>query len=42
MVDWSVLSPAFLTAAIEWAGTVVTVLAGDPGQLTKQPNGEER
>jgi hypothetical protein len=41
MVDWTVLSPTFLTAAIEWAGAVVTVLAVGPGPLTKRPHGEE-
>jgi hypothetical protein len=36
MVDWTILSPTFLTAVVEWAGAVVTVLAvgpGDEGQL---------
>jgi Fic family protein len=27
MVDWTILSPTFLTAVVEWAGAVVTVLA---------------
>jgi hypothetical protein len=27
MVDWTMLSPTFLNAAVEWAGAVVTVLA---------------
>ena len=27
MVDWTILSPTFLTAMVEWAGAVVTVLA---------------
>jgi hypothetical protein len=31
MVDWTILSPTFLTAAVEWAGAVVTVLAVGPG-----------
>jgi len=26
MVDWTILSPTFLTAMVEWAGAVVTVL----------------
>ena len=42
MVDWTVLSPTFLTAAVEWAGAVVTVLAVGPGRSTKEPKGEER
>jgi hypothetical protein len=42
MVDWTVLSPIFLTAAVEWAGAVVTVLAVGPGHSTKKPTGEER
>ena len=31
MVDWTILSPAFLTAVVEWAGAAVTVLAVGPG-----------
>ena len=31
MVDWTILSPTFLTAMVEWAGAVVTVLALGPG-----------
>jgi hypothetical protein len=27
MVDWTILSPAFLTAIVEWAGALVTVYA---------------
>ncbi|WP_165435419.1 hypothetical protein [Bradyrhizobium sp. Leo121] len=26
MVDWTILSPTFLTATVEWAEAVVTVL----------------
>jgi len=37
MVDWTILSPTFLTAAVEWAGAVVTVLAAGPGDGTKAP-----
>ena len=40
MVDWTVLSPMFLTAAVEWAGAVVTVLAVGTGRSTKESNGE--
>jgi hypothetical protein len=32
MVDWTILSPTFLAATIEWAGAVVTVLAVGSGQ----------
>jgi hypothetical protein len=42
MVDWTILSPTFLTAVVDWAGAVVTVLAVGPGHATKEPNGEER
>jgi hypothetical protein len=42
MVDWTVLSPTFLTAAVEWAGAVVTVLAVGPGRSTRETKGEER
>jgi hypothetical protein len=34
MVDWTILSPTFLTAAVEWAGAVVTVLAVGRGYST--------
>ena len=42
MVDWTVLSPMFLTAAVEWAEAFVTVLAVGPGRSTKESKGEER
>jgi hypothetical protein len=44
MVDWTILSPAFLTALVEWAVAVVTVLAVGPGHPTKHAQGrrEER
>ncbi len=35
MVDWTILSPTFLTAVVEWAGADVTVLAVGPGDVTK-------
>jgi hypothetical protein len=41
MVDWTILSPTFLTAVFDWAGAVVTVLAVGPGHA-KEPNGEEQ
>ena len=42
MVDWTILSPTFLTAAVEWAGAVVTVLAAGPGHGTKGRRFQER
>ena len=44
MVDWTILSPAFLTALVEWAVAAVTVLAVGPGHPTKHAQGrrEER
>jgi hypothetical protein len=42
MVDWTILSPTFLAAAVEWAGAVVTVLAVGSSQQARQTNGEER
>ena len=36
MVDWTILTPTFLTAAVEWAGAVVTVLAVG---TTNEPKG---
>jgi hypothetical protein len=35
MVDWTMLSPTFLTAVIEWAGAVVTVYAVGSSHSTK-------
>ncbi len=35
MVDWTILSPTFLTAVAEWAGAVMTVLAVGSGDATK-------
>jgi|HubBroStandDraft_1064217.scaffolds.fasta_scaffold501247_2 hypothetical protein len=37
MVDWTVLSPTFLTAAVEWAGAVVTVLTVGPADRPRKP-----
>ena len=31
MVDWTILTPTYLAAMVEWAGAVVTVLAVGPG-----------
>jgi hypothetical protein len=41
MVDWTILSPTFLTAVVEWAGAVVTVLAVGPSTHETQRR-EER
>jgi hypothetical protein len=32
MVDWTILSPTYLTAVVEWAGAVVTWLAIGPAR----------
>jgi hypothetical protein len=36
MVDWTILSPTFLAAMVEWAGAVVTVLAVGADHATKR------
>jgi hypothetical protein len=41
MVDWTILSPTFLTSVLDWAGAVVTVLVVGSDQARK-PNGEEQ
>jgi hypothetical protein len=41
MVDWTILSPTFLAAVIEWAGAVATVLAVGPGSRSKNIHGSE-
>jgi hypothetical protein len=40
MVDWTILSPTFLSAMIQWAGAAVTVLAAGPGH-SKDPAGRQ-
>ncbi len=35
MVDWTILSPTFLTATVEWAEAVVTVLTVGPGDAAR-------
>jgi hypothetical protein len=40
MVDWTILSPTYLTAVVEWAGAVVTVYAAGPARSTEE--GEQR
>jgi hypothetical protein len=39
MVDWTMLSPTFLAAMVEWAGAAVTVLAVGPAHATKDTQG---
>jgi hypothetical protein len=34
MVDWTILSPTYLTGVVEWAGAVVTVFAFGPSRST--------
>jgi hypothetical protein len=41
MVDWTILSPTFLTAVVDWAGAVVTVFAIGRGHATKDTNRRE-
>jgi hypothetical protein len=41
MVDWTILSPTYLTAVVEWAGAAVTVLAVGPGHAIKDAHGRE-
>jgi len=40
MVDWTILSPTFLSAMIQWAGAAVTVLAVGPDH-SKDPAGRQ-
>jgi hypothetical protein len=42
MVDWTILSPTYLTAVVEWAGAVVTVLAVGPDHSAKDKRSEQR
>jgi hypothetical protein len=41
MVDWTILSPTFLKAMVEWAGAYVTVLAIGQGHSTNDPKEEK-
>jgi hypothetical protein len=40
MVYWTILSPTYLTAVVEWAGAVVTTYGVGPARATEE--GEER
>jgi hypothetical protein len=35
MVDWTILSPTFLAATLEWVETVLSVLALGSGQASE-------
>jgi hypothetical protein len=39
MVDWTILSPTFLSAVVDWAGAIVTVFAVGSGHSTKDTQG---
>jgi hypothetical protein len=39
MVYLTILSPTYLTAVVEWAGAVVTVLAVGAADATRRPDG---
>jgi hypothetical protein len=39
MLDWTILTPTYLAAMVEWAGAAVTVLAV---RRTRQTSGERR
>jgi len=41
MVDWTILSPTFLTAVVDWAGAVVTAFAAGRGHATTDANRRE-
>jgi hypothetical protein len=36
MFDWTMLSPTFLAAVVDWAGAVVTAFAAGPGHETNR------
>jgi hypothetical protein len=42
MVYWTMLSPTYLTAVVEWAGAVATALAVGPAHSTVDAQGQER
>ena len=41
MIDWTILSPTYLTAMVEWAGAVVTVLAAGPDRSAMENRSSE-
>jgi hypothetical protein len=36
MVDWTILSPTYLAAVVEWAGAVVTVYTVGPARSAQE------
>ncbi|WP_454627826.1 hypothetical protein [Bradyrhizobium cenepequi] len=42
MIDWTIVSPAFLTATVEWAEAVVTVLTVGPDHSTRDAERSEQ
>jgi hypothetical protein len=36
MVDWTILSPTFLAAMVEWAGAIVTLRAAGLGRCRER------
>jgi hypothetical protein len=42
MVDWTILTPTFLTAVVEWTVTVVTVLTTGSGDSTTLDDAEKQ
>jgi hypothetical protein len=41
MVYWTMISPTYLTAVVEWAGAVVTVLGVGPAHSTVDTQGQD-
>ena len=41
MVDWTILSPTFLTAIVQWAGAAMTALTAGLGRSSKDTEGRE-
>jgi hypothetical protein len=41
MVDWTILSPTFLAALVQWAGAVVSVVGFGPHHPTNSNIGED-
>lgn len=42
MLDWTILTPTFLTALVEWTVAAVTVLAIGPGAPMTVDDAEEQ
>jgi hypothetical protein len=42
MVDWTMLSPTYLTAVVEWAGAAVTGLIVGPGHPADETHAREQ